>query len=153
MKCASLQLIFRIANYRECTAKIKRLMAALTARCVERHGNTLFFAKSLYLADKFVPSHCSLSDENDRLRNRLFFMSQNGWQVRCGVHRATTSVSRSPVPHLPALFCAACSRVFRSTGAHRRGRLLRYARCRLDCSTGKALHGKTAARGAGGYPP
>lgn len=60
MKRACFQLIFLVANYRECTAEIKRLMAALPARCIERHGNALPFAMRLYFADEFVSGHVGI---------------------------------------------------------------------------------------------
>ena len=74
MKRACFQLIFWVANYRECPSKVKRLMATFATRGVECHGNALLFAMRLYFADKFVPSHNSIIG-----RKRPFMQ-----QVSCG---------------------------------------------------------------------
>ena len=75
MKRACFQLIFWVANYRERAAEIEGLMAALAARCIERHGNASLFAIRLYFADEFVPGHVCIIG-----RKR-----PNAQQVICGL--------------------------------------------------------------------
>ena len=60
MKRTSFKLIFWVANYRECAAEIKRLMAAFATRRIERHGNAALPAIRLHFADEFVSSHVGI---------------------------------------------------------------------------------------------